>query len=158
MNPLIMDPSKTIRKAKEMMDYYHISGLPVVDDGKLIGIITNRDIRFETNLDLLVSDRMTIDNLVTVPVGTTLDKAKQILQEHRIEKLLVVDEDGSLAGLITVKDIQKKEQFPHACKDKNGRLRVAAAIGVNDEALERAQALHKSGLDALVVDLSLIHI
>ena len=152
MNPLIMDPGKTIRKAKEMMDYYHISGLPVVDDGKLIGIITNRDIRFETNLDLLVSDRMTIDNLVTVPVGTTLDKAKQILQEHRIEKLLVVDEDGSLAGLITVKDIQKKEQFPHACKDKNGRLRVAAAIGVNDEALERAQALHKSGLDALVVD------
>ena len=152
MNPLIMDPGKTIRKAKEMMDYYHISGLPVVDDGKLIGIITNRDIRFETNLDLLVSDRMTTDNLVTVPVGTTLDKAKQILQEHRIEKLLVVDEDGSLAGLITVKDIQKKEQFPHACKDKNGRLRVAAAIGVNDEALERAQALHKSGLDALVVD------
>ena len=152
MNPLIMDPGKTIRKAKEMMDYYHISGLPVVNDGKLIGIITNRDIRFETNLDLLVSDRMTIDNLVTVPVGTTLDKAKQILQEHRIEKLLVVDEDGSLAGLITVKDIQKKEQFPHACKDKNGRLRVAAAIGVNDEALERAQALHKSGLDALVVD------
>ena len=152
MNPLIMDPGKTIRKAKEMMDYYHISGLPVVDDGKLIGIITNRDIRFETNLDLLVSDRMTIDNLVTVPVGTTLDKAKQILQEHRIEKLLVVDEDGSLAGLITVKDIQKKEQFPHACKDKNGRLRVAAAIGVNDAALERAQALHKSGLEALVVD------
>jgi len=152
MNPLIMDPGKTIRKAKEMMDYYHISGLPVVDDGKLIGIITNRDIRFETNLDLLVSDRMTTDNLVTVPVATTLDKAKQILQEHRIEKLLVVDEDGSLAGLITVKDIQKKEQFPHACKDKNGRLRVAAAIGVNDEALERAQALHKSGLDALVVD------
>ena len=152
MNPLIMDPGKTIRKAKEMMDYYHISGLPVVDDGKLIGIITNRDIRFETNLDLLVSDRMTIDNLVTVPVGTTLDKAKQILQEHRIEKLLVVDEDGSLAGLITVKDIQKKEQFPHACKDKNGRLRVAAAIGVNDEALERAQELQKSGLDALVVD------
>ena len=95
---------------------------------------------------------MTTDNLVTVPVATTLDKAKQILQEHRIEKLLVVDEDGSLAGLITVKDIQKKEQFPHACKDKNGRLRVAAAIGVNDEALERAQALHKSGLDALVVD------
>ena len=152
MNPLIMDPSKTIRKAKEMMDFYHISGLPVVEDGKLIGIITNRDIRFETNLDLLVNDRMTTENLVTVPVGTTLDKAKEILQKNRIEKLLVVDDDGSLAGLITVKDIQKKEQFPNACKDKNGRLRVAAAIGVNDEAIERAQALLNSGLDALVVD------
>ena len=152
INPLIMDPSKTIREAKAMMDNYHISGLPVVKDGKLVGIITNRDIRFEKDLDLFVSDRMTTENLVTVPVGTTLDKAKEILQEHRIEKLLVVDGDGSLAGLITVKDIQKKEQFPIACKDKNGRLRVAAAIGVNDEAIERAQALQNSGLDALVVD------
>ena len=152
MNPLILEPAKTIREAKEMMDYYHISGLPVVRDGKLIGIITNRDIRFETNLDLLVSDRMTTENLVTVPVGTTLDKAKEILQVHRIEKLLVVDDDGSLAGLITVKDIQKKEQFPHSCKDDNGRLRVAAAIGVNDEAIERAQALQNAGLDAIVVD------
>ena len=152
MNPLILEPAKTIREAKEMMDYYHISGLPVVRDGKLIGIITNRDIRFETNLDLLVSDRMTTENLVTVPVGTTLDKAKEILQVHRIEKLLVVDDDGSLAGLITVKDIQKKEQFPHSCKDDNGRLRVAAAIGVNDEAIERAQALLNAGLDAIVVD------
>jgi IMP dehydrogenase len=95
---------------------------------------------------------MTTDNLVTVPVGTTLEKAKDILQRHRIEKLLVVDKDGSLAGLITVKDIQKKEQFPHACKDNNGRLRVAAAIGVNDEAIERSQALKNSGLDVLVVD------
>ena len=152
INPLIMDPSKTIREAKAMMDNYHISGLPVVKDGKLVGIITNRDIRFEKDLDLFVSDRMTTENLVTVPIGTTLDKAKEILQEHRIEKLLVVDGDGSLAGLITVKDIQKKEQFPIACKDKNGRLRVAAAIGVNDEAIERAQALQNSGLDALVVD------
>jgi len=152
MDPLILTPEKTIREAKEMMGHYHISGLPVVEEGKLIGIITNRDIRFETNLDLTVKDRMTTDNLVTVPVGTTLEKAKDILQRHRIEKLLVVDEDGSLAGLITVKDIQKKEQFPHACKDNNGRLRVAAAIGVNDEATERAQALKNSGLDVLVVD------
>jgi len=152
MNPLILTPEKTIREAKEMMGHYHISGLPVVEEGKLIGIITNRDIRFETNLDLTVKDRMTTDNLVTVPVGTTLEKAKDILQRHRIEKLLVVDEDGSLAGLITVKDIQKKEQFPNACKDINGRLRVAAAIGVNDEATERAQALKNSGLDVLVVD------
>ncbi|MFL3045365.1 MAG: IMP dehydrogenase [Candidatus Neomarinimicrobiota bacterium] len=152
MNPLILTPEKTIREAKEMMGHYHISGLPVVEEGKLIGIITNRDIRFETNLNLNVKDRMTTDNLVTVPVGTTLEKAKDILQRHRIEKLLVVDEDGSLAGLITVKDIQKKEQFPYACKDKNGRLRVAAAIGVNDEAIERTQALKNSGLDVLVVD------
>ena len=152
MNPLILKPEKTIREAKEMMGHYHISGLPVVEKGKLIGIITNRDIRFETNLNLTVKDRMTTDNLVTVPVGTTLEKAKDILQRHRIEKLLVVDKDGSLAGLITVKDIQKKEQFPHACKDNNGRLRVAAAIGVNDEAIERSQALKNSGLDVLVVD------
>ena len=152
MNPLILKPEKTIREAKEMMSHYHISGLPVVEEGKLIGIITNRDIRFETNLDLTVNDRMTTDNLVTVPVGTTLEKAKDILQKHRIEKLLVVDEDESLAGLITVKDIQKKEQFPNACKDDNGRLRVAAAIGVNDEATERAQALKNSGADILVVD------
>ena len=152
MNPLILTPEQTIREAKEMMSHYHISGLPVVEEGKLIGIITNRDIRFETNLDLTVKDRMTTDNLVTVPVGTTLEKAKDILQKHRIEKLLVVDEDKSLAGLITVKDIQKKEQFPNACKDDNGRLRVAAAIGVNDEATERAQALKNSGADILVVD------
>ena len=152
MNPLILTPEKTIREAKEMMGHYHISGLPVVKEGKLIGIITNRDIRFETNLDLIVKDRMTTDNLVTVPVGTTLEKAKDILQKHRIEKLLVVDDNGSLAGLITVKDIQKKEQFPNACKDNNGRLRVAAAIGVNDEATERTQALKNSGLDVLVVD------
>ena len=152
MNPLILTPEKTIREAKEMMGHYHISGLPVVEEGKLIGIITNRDIRFETNLDLTVKNRMTTDNLVTVPVGTTLEKAKDILQKHRIEKLLVVDDNGSLAGLITVKDIQKKEQFPNACKDNNGRLRVAAAIGVNDEATERTQALKNSGLDVLVVD------
>ena len=152
MNPLILTPEKTIREAKEMMGHYHISGLPVVEEGKLIGIITNRDIRFETNLDLSIKDRMTTDNLVTVPVGTTLEKAKDILQRHRIEKLLVVDKDGSLAGLITVKDIQKKEQFPNACKDNNGRLRVGAAIGVNDEAIERSQALKNSGLDVLVMD------
>ena len=152
MNPLILTPEKTIREAKEMMGHYHISGLPVVKEGKLIGIITNRDIRFETNLDLSIKDRMTTDNLVTVPVGTTLEKAKDILQRHRIEKLLVVDKDGSLAGLITVKDIQKKEQFPNACKDNNGRLRVGAAIGVNDEAIERSQALKNSGLDVLVID------
>ena len=122
VNPVTLSIDKTIRDAKNVMANYHISGLPVVDKGKLVGIITNRDIRFETNDDLSIRDRMTSEKLVTVPEGTTLDEAKKVLQEHRIEKLLVVDNKGSLAGLITVKDIQKKEDFPNACKDKNGRL------------------------------------
>ena len=112
VNPVTLSADKTIRDAKNVMANYHISGLPVVEDEKLIGIITNRDIRFETNNDLSVRDRMTSDKLVTVPQGTTLEEAKEVLQEHRIEKLLVVDNKGSLAGLITVKDIQKKRRFP----------------------------------------------
>ena len=131
VNPVTLSIDKTIRDAKNVMANYHISGLPVVDKGKLVGIITNRDIRFETNDDLSIRDRMTSEKLVTVPEGTTLDEAKKVLQEHRIEKLLVVDNKGSLAGLITVKDIQKKEDFPNACKDKNGRLRVGAALGLS---------------------------
>ena len=131
MDPIILDISKTIREAKQLMDQNKISGLPVTKKGKLVGILTNRDIRFETDLNLSVKDRMTSKNLVTVPIGTTLEKAKKILQEHRIEKLLVVDEKGNLAGLITVKDIQKKERFPNACKDRNGRLMVGAAVGVD---------------------------
>jgi IMP dehydrogenase len=134
------------------MANYHISGLPVLDDDKLVGIITNRDIRFETDDNLSVRDRMTKENLVTVPVGTTLEEAKKVLQEHRIEKLLVVDEDDSLAGLITVKDIQKKEDFPYACKDGGGRLRVGAAIGVSHDADERAQSLALAGVDVIVID------
>lgn len=152
MNPITLTADKTIREARELMARYRISGLPVVDNGKLVGILTNRDIRFETNLDLSVSSRMTSEKLVTVPKGTTLDTAKEILQKHRIEKLLVVDEKGELAGLITVKDIQKKEQFPNACKDDNGRLRVGAAVGVAGDTMERAQALANAHVDVIIVD------
>jgi len=152
VNPVTLSADKTIRDAKDVMANYHISGLPVVEKGKLIGIITNRDIRFETNDSLSIRDRMTVEKLITVPQGTTLDEAKKVLQEHRIEKLLVVDKKGNLAGLITVKDIQKKEDFPNACKDKNGRLRVGAGIGVNEDAKERAQALADAEVDVIVID------
>ena len=152
VNPVTLSSNKTIKDAKEVMGLYKISGLPVVENEKLIGIITNRDIRFETDESLPVTDRMTTEKLVTVPQGTTLDQAKKVLQEHRIEKLLVVDKEGSLAGLITVKDIQKKEDFPYACKDKNGRLRVGAALSVTKEFLERAQELHSKEVDVIVID------
>jgi IMP dehydrogenase len=152
VNPVTLSSGKTIKEAKELMSLYKISGLPVVENEKLIGIITNRDIRFETDDTLQVTERMTTEKLVTVPQGTTLDQAKKVLQEHRIEKLLVVDEAGSLAGLITVKDIQKKEDFPHACKDSSGRLRVGAAISVTSDFLERAQELHLKEVDVIVVD------
>jgi IMP dehydrogenase len=152
LDPVTLSVDKTIREAKKAMANYHISGLPVLDDDKLVGIITNRDIRFETDDNLSVRDRMTKENLVTVPMGTTLEEAKKVLQKHRIEKLLVVDEDDSLAGLITVKDIQKKEDFPYACKDGSGRLRVGAAIGVSHDADERAQSLALAGVDVIVID------
>ncbi len=151
-DPITMEEDKTIREAKEMMADYRISGLPVIDGDKLVGILTNRDIRFEMDLSLKVADRMTKKNLVTVPVGTTLEKAKKILQKHRIEKLLVVDKKGKLAGLITVKDIQKKEDFPNACTDNNGRLCVGAAIGVSADGKERAEALAAAGVDVIVID------
>ena len=151
-NPVTLDIGKTIREAKILMAKYKISGLPVVSGNKLKGILTNRDIRFEKNLDLSVTERMTSKNLITVPIGTTLDTAKEILQEHRIEKLLVVDDNGELAGLITVKDIQKKEEFPNSCKDAAGRLRVAAAVGVGKDAIERAEALNHAEVDAIIID------
>ena len=152
LDPVTISSDKTIREALDIMAHFHISGVPVVDEGKLVGILTNRDIRFETNLDLLVSDRMTGNNLITVKKGTTLNEAKSVLQEHRIEKLLVVDDNGALCGLITVKDILKKENHPNAASDKHGRLLVAAAIGVSSDSMERAQALVNKNVDALVID------
>ena len=152
LDPVTITSRKTIREALDIMAHFHISGVPVVNDGKLVGILTNRDIRFETNLDLLVSDRMTGKNLITVKKGTTLEEAKSVLQKHRIEKLLVVDDEGVLCGLITVKDILKKENHPNAGTDRHGRLLVAAAIGVSSDTMERAQALVHANVDALVVD------
>ena len=152
LDPVTITSRKTIREALDIMAHFHISGVPVVNDGKLVGILTNRDIRFETNLKLLVSDRMTGKNLITVKKGTTLNEAKSVLQKHRIEKLLVIDDEGILCGLITVKDILKKENHPNAGTDKHGRLLVAAAIGVSSDTMERAQALVNANVDALVVD------
>ena len=152
LDPVTITSRKTIREALDIMAHFHISGVPVVNDGKLVGILTNRDIRFETNMELLVSDRMTGKNLITVKKGTTLNEAKSVLQEHRIEKLLVIDDEGTLCGLITVKDILKKENHPNAGTDKHGRLLVAAAIGVSSDTMERAQALVNANVDALVVD------
>ena len=152
LNPITIDESSTIKDAKKIMSEYKISGLPVVKNDRLVGILTNRDIRFEINDSLKVSERMTSENLVSVPVGTSLEKAKDILQEHRIEKLLVVDKDHNLTGLITVKDIQKNEDYPNACKDKNGRLRVGAAIGVSGDAFERAAQLSSVDVDVIVID------
>ena len=152
LDPVTISSDKTIREALDIMAHFHISGVPVVDEGKLVGILTNRDIRFETNLDLLVSERMTGNNLITVKKGTTLNEAKSVLQKHRIEKLLVVDDNGALCGLITVKDILKKENHPNAASDKHGRLLVAAAIGVSADSMERAQALVNANVDVLVID------
>ena len=152
LDPVTISSDKTIREALDIMAHFHISGVPVVDEGKLVGILTNRDIRFETNLDLLVSDRMTGNNLITVKKGTTLNEARSVLQKHRIEKLLVVDDNGALCGLITVKDILKKENHPNAASDKHGRLLVAAAIGVSSDSMERAQALVNANVDVLVID------
>jgi IMP dehydrogenase len=134
------------------MERYHISGVPITEDGKLVGILTNRDIRFRTDLEQPVGELMTREGLITVPLGTTLEEAKEILHRHRIEKLPVVDEEGRLRGLITVKDIQKQIEFPNATLDLQGRLRVGAAVGVSQDAEERAQELIRNGVDVLVVD------
>lgn len=153
-DPITIRPDAPIREAEGLMAKFRISGVPVVENGKLVGILTNRDLRFETNLDLLVRDRMTKQPLVTVPVGTTLEQAKAKLQEHRIEKLLVVDGHGALKGLITVKDIEKSINYPNACKDGLGRLRVGAALGVGGDLLERAAALVEAKADVLCLDSS----
>lgn len=153
LDPVTVEPTLTITQALEVMSTYRISGLPVVENGNLVGIITNRDVRFVDDADeTLVSDMMTKDKLVTVPVGTTLEQAKEHLHKHRIEKLLVVDSDNHLQGIITMKDIEKEIKYPKACKDENGRLRVAAALGVGADCIERAQALLDAGADVLVLD------
>ena len=153
VDPVTIDQNKLVSEALSIMGRFKISGVPVVDgEGLLVGIITNRDLRFETRFDIPVSEIMTPQPLVTVPVGTTLDEAKVKLQKHRIEKLLVVDENGHLKGLITVKDIQKAINFPIAAKDELGRLRCAAAIGATGDFLERAAALVEARADAIVVD------
>jgi len=152
VDPVTMTPDRTIAEAQAVMAKYRFSGVPIVVDGKLVGILTNRDLRFETRMDLLISEVMTKDNLITVPVGTGLEEAKKILHKHKVEKLLVVDEEYNLKGLITVKDIQKAIKYPLASKDHLGRLRCAAAIGVGNEALERAKALVDAQVDALIVD------
>jgi len=153
-NPLSLPPKKTIRDALALMHQYHISGIPVVDGEKLVGILTNRDIRFLTELDQPIENVMTRENLVTAPVGTKLEEAEKILQKHRIEKLLIVDEKGKLCGLITVKDIQKRKAFPDAAKDESGRLMVGAAVGVSQETMERVNALRDAGVDVICVDTS----
>src|SRR5947209_4044841 len=153
VDPVTIWQDRPVREALAVMQRYHISGVPVVDEvGHLVGIITNRDLRFEERFDLPVSEVMTKQPLVTVSVGTTLDQAKQVLQKHRIEKLLVIDEDKHLKGLITVKDIQKAIKYPSAAKDALGRLRVAAAIGATGDFRERADELVKARVDCLIID------
>ncbi|HEX8880030.1 MAG TPA: IMP dehydrogenase [Candidatus Acidoferrum sp.] len=152
VDPVTISPDITIRQALEIMNKYKISGLPVTRGSRLTGILTNRDLRFEKNHSQLVSSVMTKENLVTVPVGTTLDEAERILQKHRIEKLLVVDQDFNLKGLITVKDIQKKLEYPRAAKDEHGRLRVGAAVGATGDFLERSVELSKAKVDVLAID------
>ncbi len=156
VNPITLSPSRRISEALELMRRYRISGVPITEDGskegRLVGILTNRDLRFETNIERPVSEVMTKHNLITVPVGTTLDEAREILHLKKVEKLLVVDPNYRLKGLITVKDIQKAIKYPHACKDSLGRLRVGAAVGIARDTLERAEALVAAHVDVLVVD------
>ncbi len=152
VDPVTIEPERKIHEALEVMARYRISGIPVTKNGRLVGILTNRDLRFETRYDLPISDVMTKDHLITVPVGTTLEEAQKILHTHRVEKLLVVDENYNLKGLITVKDIQKKIKYPNAAKDTQGRLRVGAAIGSTGDFLERAQQLVRMKVDVIAID------
>jgi IMP dehydrogenase len=157
VDPITIAPDKKISDALALMERFRISGVPVTRDGKLVGILTNRDLRFESRFDLPISDVMTKDNLITVPVGTTLDEAEEILHRHRVEKLLVVDDQYFLKGLITVKDIQKKLKYPNSAKDEQGRLRVGAAIGATGDFLERAHELVRRKVDVLAIDTAHAH-
>jgi len=152
VDPVTLSPSASLGEAHAIMARFHISGVPITENGRLVGILTNRDLRFEDDHSRRVSELMTREGLVTAPVGTTIEQARDILAKHRIEKLPVVDSEGRLRGLITVKDIEKRIRHPHACKDALGRLRVAAAVGAAGDFLERAQELLRRGVDALVVD------
>ncbi|MBE3112723.1 MAG: IMP dehydrogenase, partial [Acidobacteria bacterium] len=156
VNPITLSPTNRIYEALALMKKYRISGVPITEDGSkeghLVGILTNRDLRFETVVDRPIAEVMTKENLITVPVGTTLDEAREILHEHKVEKLLVVDQQFRLKGLITVKDIQKVVKYPSACKDGLGRLRVGAAVGVGKDVFDRAEALVAAHADVLVVD------
>ncbi|HIJ73114.1 MAG TPA: IMP dehydrogenase, partial [Candidatus Hydrogenedentes bacterium] len=151
--PFTLRPHDKIQDAEDLMARFHVSGVPITDEhGRLVGILTNRDLRFQEDYAAPIDTVMTKENLVTVPPGTTLDEAKELLHKHRIEKLPVVDEDGMLRGLITIKDIMKARDFPYSCKDEMGRLRVAAALGVGTAELDRAKALIDAHVDVLVVD------
>lgn len=153
LKPVTLEVDNTIGEALEIMKKYRISGIPITDkNGKLVGILTNRDLRFVPDKHKMVKEYMTKENLITAPVGTNLDTAEQMLQEYKIEKLPVVDSEGYLKGLITFKDIQKKKKYPHACKDDHGRLRVGAAVGVSYDTMERVEALVHSHVDAVVID------
>jgi len=152
IDPIFLSPEHTIADALQIMERYHISGIPITVEGRLFGILTNRDLRFETDYSQRIGDVMTTANLVTAPVGTDLLQAQEILKRHKVEKLPLVDGEGYLRGLITIKDIKKNLEYPFAAKDERGRLRVAAAVGIANDTLERAQALVEAGVDALVVD------
>ena len=154
VDPVTISPERPVEDVLQVMTRYRISGVPVTDGDRLVGIVTNRDLRFETNLTRSVAEVMTKDNLVTVPEGISLEESKKLLHEHRIEKLLVVDKDGRLAGMITIKDIEKIKKYPNACKDSLGRLRVGAAVGVGPDMEARAEALLKAGADVIAIDTS----
>lgn len=152
IDPITLSPDKKVREAMEVMSRYHISGLPVIEDDKLVGILTNRDLMFKTALEVEIREVMTKETLITAPVGTTLEEAKAILDRHRIEKLPLVDRDGHLRGLITIKDIRMAIEYPRACKDEYGRLRVGAAVGTGPDTLTRVERLQKAGVDCIVID------
>jgi IMP dehydrogenase len=151
-DPFFLSPDHKVHDALRIMEHYHISGVPITQGRKLVGILTNRDLRFETDFDQPISDIMTTEKLITAPVGTTMEQAMQLLRKYKIEKLPLVDDDYNLMGLITIKDIEKTQKHPHAAKDKGGRLIVGAAVGISRNTMERVQALKDAGVDVLVVD------